>query len=448
MGDVRATAGPEGWPIRLATASGITEGSEPPQLLDVRNARLFRPDLARPTIGSVKRASRLDSISESVTLSIAARAARLRAAGEDIVSLAAGEPDFPPPVALRDAAHRWIDSGNGRYTPTSGRPELRSLLASVAQTQLGLELGASNVLVSAGTKPALSVALLGLLEPGDEVVVLAPYWVSYPDLVRLAGGVPRFVTSTEADGFAPDPASIAREVARPRCRALILNSPNNPTGRVWSAADVERLVDTCRKHGVTILSDEIYSKLAFGREVVSPAAFDPKLETTLVFDGLSKSHAIPGWRLGWVLGPESFIAAMASVQSQILGNACSISQEAALSAFEAGALEETRAMVLEFTARRDHISALLADLPGFTLHRPEGAFYALPGVGRVLELTGTNDVQLAERILHEAKVAIVPGSAFGAPGHLRFSFAANRTSIDEAIRRLRAWLDTHAPKQE
>lgn len=371
-----------------------------------------------------------------MTLAIAARAAELRASGADVISLAAGQPDFSPPAALRHAAKDWIEGGDGRYTNTSGMPELRSILAQQA-SERGLELGPENVLVGSGTKPLLFQALAALLEPGDEVLVLAPYWVSYPAIVRLAGGVPRLLSADESDSFRPDPEALEREFARPRLRAAFFNSPNNPTGRVADRDEVESLMGLARTHGVTILSDEIYRTITYDGAAASPADCDRELDATLVFDGLSKSHAVPGWRMGWTFGPADMIAAMGKIQSQIHGNPSSIPQAAAKRAFDADTLGETRAMVEEFHARRDYVVQRLSEIDDLTLIAPRGAFYALPGVHRILERRGIDDVQLCKALLDECGVALVPGSAFGASGHVRMSFAASQSQLEVAFDRIR-----------
>lgn len=379
-------------------------------------------------------------MSESVTLAIAARANELRQSGADIISLAAGQPDFAPPTGLRRGAIDWIDSGIGQYTKTSGRKDLLEVLAERARVDRGLQLTHDNVMVGSGTKPVLYQALLTLLEAGDEVLVLAPNWVSYPDIVRLAGGTPRILTATEAMGFRPDPEALAAEFARPRMRAVFFNSPNNPSGRVSAHEEVEALVAAAREHDVTILSDEIYRSISYDGEAASPSQFDPGLDSTLVFDGLSKSHAVPGWRLGWVYGPKDFITAIGKVQSQIQGNPSSILQAAACRAFEDETLAETKRMVEEFGARRRFVIERLKALPDVTLFEPGGAFYALPGFARVLERLGCDDVTLCQRLLEDTGVALVPGSAFGTPGHLRLSFAASMEQIETALDRVHAWL--------
>ncbi|MCB9880349.1 MAG: aminotransferase class I/II-fold pyridoxal phosphate-dependent enzyme [Planctomycetes bacterium] len=395
----------------------------------------------------LKIASRPQAVEESVTLAISARAAALRAEGVDVLSLAAGEPDFAPAPSLEAAAHAFLESGVGRYTATSGTPELRALLAKATQTGCDQELTSDNILVTAGTKPAIHIALLALVEPGDEVVVLAPYWVSYPHIVRLAGGVPRIFPCSADDGFVPDFGDLERELARPECRALIVNSPNNPTGRVYSSEVLRALHDLCREHDVTILSDEIYAEVtdADTDRVPSPSAFDTGLERTIVLDGLSKSHAVPGWRLGWMIGPPHLIAAAGKLQSQLLGNACAIAQAAAMSAFTDESRAATRSMVAAIVERRSHFSKGLEWLPEFELLEPMGAFYAFPAVHDVLARLGIDDTALASRLLVEARVAIVPGTAFGAPGHLRFSLTRGIDVIDEALHRVRAWLDDHLP---
>ncbi len=395
----------------------------------------------------LKIATRPSNVTESITLAISAQAAALRALGHDVISLAAGEPDFEPVDAVRCAASAFLERRDGRYTATSGTHEARDAIARFAAASCGLDVKPENVLVTAGTKPAIHIALLTLLEPGDEVLVLAPYWVSYPDIVHLAGGVARILVGDAARGFAPDFAAVERALTPPRRRALGINSPNTPTGRILTAEELATLHLLARKHEVTILSDEIYASVCTPdlERAPSPADHDIGLEQTLVFDGLSKSHAIPGWRLGWMLGPRDFVAAAGRLQSHLLGNASSIAQAAAACAFTDETRASLRRMVTEISARRELFVQATRELRGFSLAVPEGAFYAFPNVQALQDRLGINDEDLASRLLREASVAIVPGSAFGVPGHLRFSLTRDRATIDEAVRRLRVWIDENLP---
>lgn len=392
-------------------------------------------------------ASRLASISESTTLAITARAAELKAQGRDVISLAAGEPDFPTPAPIAEAGIAAIRQGRTRYTATAGVPELRRAVAESLRRDYGLDYRANEVCVTAGTKPAIWLALAALLEPGEVVLVPAPYWVSYPAIVSLAGGVPRVLDTHEEAGFLPEPDELERALAERDVRGILLNSPCNPTGAVWPEARLAHLVETCARHDRWIVSDEIYADICYlDRPARSPAAMPGGREHTIVLNGLSKSCSMTGWRLGYMAGPEPVVAAATRAQSQLIGNACTISQYAALRALAAEGHADVKdaraAMVEQFARRRGFLVRALGELPRLTVRAPQGAFYVFPGVRAICAHLGCDDVSLAQRLLEEIGVATVPGSAFGKSGYLRLSFAASMDDLERAVDRLGEWLRT------
>jgi len=388
-----------------------------------------------------KLAARLDVVVPSATLAINAKAQALRAQGHDVISFGAGEPDFDTPEYIRAAAHRAIDAGRTRYTPVSGIPELRKAIAEQSTRERGVEAKAENVVVTVGAKSALFNFALAALEPGDEVVIPAPYWVSYPEQVRIAGATPVFVTSTFETGWKMSPEALAAALT-PRTKAVVLCTPSNPTGAAYDADRLCAYADVLRTHDCWIVCDEIYGKLVYdGFEQHSLLSLAPELAPRVVIvDGVSKTFAMTGWRIGWSIAPVALSKAMDVVQSQGTSSATSIAQHAALEAVTAPARDLAQ-MRDVFATRRVRLVEGLRALPGVRCVMPEGAFYAFPDVsvwlgrsagGTVLK----TDDDVARWLLDVAKVAVVPGGAFGAPGHLRLSYALAVEVIDEALRRI------------
>ena len=386
--------------------------------------------------------SRISQLAESATLAISARAKELRAAGRNVISLSAGEPDFATPERIAVAAGEGIGRGWTRYTAVAGAIETRRAVTQHLERDYGLSYDVREVAITAGVKSAIHLALMALLEAGDEVVVLSPYWVSYPALVTLAGGRAKIIDCPASQDFVPDFGELEAALASSRCRAILVNSPSNPTGKIWSRSQIQRLVELCTRHDIAMLSDEIYRDISFGVEVTSPAQIEGGRELSLVFNGLSKSYAMTGWRLGWVAGPRELVDAIQRAQGQIIGNACSVSQFAAITALDDAARPEVDTMVEEFARRRDYIVPALQALPGVEVVAPDGAFYAFANIDDLLAKCGGDDIELAKRILEEVEVALVPGSAFGAPGHVRVSFAASMEDLQEAIGRLQRFAES------
>ncbi|MBL8723041.1 MAG: pyridoxal phosphate-dependent aminotransferase [Planctomycetes bacterium] len=381
-------------------------------------------------------------VAESATLAISARAAAMAAKGLDVVSLGAGEPDFPTPGPIAEAGIRAIQQGKTRYTPAPGVPELRAAGAAWLSSTFGLSYTKDEVMVCAGAKAALHMALDAVVEPGDAVLILAPYWVSYPALVTLADGNPVVLPAVPEQGFVHDAATLAAAIRQHRARGLILNFPNNPSGAVPSRAQLQALVDTAAEHDLWILSDEIYSTLLYdGATHFSPAALPRGRERTLVVNGFTKSHTLTGWRTSFLAGPRAVIDAACRIQSQVLGNPCTISQEATLAACQQPLPDELARRMRAFDERRQYLVAEINRIPGMRLATPKGAFYALVDVRALAAQRGLDDVGICEQLLEKHLLAAVPGSAFAIPGFVRLSYAAAMEPLQKAVARLRAFAE-------
>jgi aspartate aminotransferase len=393
----------------------------------------------------MKLATRLQAIKPSATLAQAARAKAMVAAGVDVISLVAGEPDFETPEFIKDAAIAAIRGGFTKYTLTAGTPELRTAICKKLEIENGLKYRPEQILVSTGAKHSVYNVLQALLDPGDEVIIFAPYWVSYPDIVRMAEGTPIIIETREEDGFIPDPGAVRRALS-PRTRAMIINSPCNPSGAVFPAAALRAIAEVVRNSDCLLITDDIYEKLLYVPEpFVNIVNVAPDLfERTVVINGVSKAFAMTGWRLGYAAGPQPLINAMVLVQDQTTSNTSSITQKAATAALE-GPKSALTQMLAEFRARRAVCISELNSIEGVRCRPPDGAFYAFP---RVQELVGrkykgralTGSMQIADILLQDFHVAVVPGLPFGADGYLRLSFAASRQAIEEGIKRLRQFV--------
>lgn len=381
-------------------------------------------------------------IEESATLAITAKAARLLAAGRDVVSLGAGEPDFPTPAPIAAAGGRAIEQGNTRYTAAGGVPPLRQAGARWFERTFGLHYGADEVMVCAGAKAALHMALEAVVEPGDRVLILAPYWVSYPSLVTMADGEPVVLAADPQRGFIHAAAAIEQAVRRHGIKGIVTNFPNNPSGAVPERADVEALVDIAGRHGLWIVSDEIYSTLLYdGARHVSPASLPGGRERTVVVNGFTKSHTLTGWRTSFLAGPRPVVDACCRIQSQVLGNPCTISQAAMLTACEEPLTDEMARRMQAFDERRRFLVEHVGSMPGLALTPPRGAFYALVDARALCRQRGIDDVQVCEQLLDRHLLAAVPGSAFAIPGFVRLSYAASMAQLEKAVQRLRAFAE-------
>ena len=385
---------------------------------------------------------RLAPIKPSITLAVTARAAKLRADGIDVIGFGAGEPDFDTPTHIKDAAKRALDAGDTKYTAVAGTLPLRKAIVKEMQSAHGLTFTPEQVSVAVGAKHSLYNIFHCLLDKDDEVIIPAPYWVSYPDIVLLAGGKPVIIPTTAETGFRITPEQLEKAIT-PKTRAFILCSPSNPTGAGYDRAALEALRPIFEKHNLVVVSDDIYRRLVYRDfKFTQIATLSPKMaELTVVVDGLSKAYAMTGWRLGYTCGPKVLIDAMNTLQGQSTSNVTSIAQAAAIAALE-GTQQPVEDMRVEFDKRRARIVELLRAIPGVTCYDPEGAFYAFPNVaayvgkstkdGKVIK----DDVALCEYLLDVGKVAVVPGSGFGAPGYVRLSYATSMKAIESGVARI------------
>ncbi len=384
---------------------------------------------------------RVRQIGLSPTLQINALAGRMRAAGEDVLDFSAGQPDFPTPERVKRAGTRAIEANQTRYTDNSGLIELRREIAAHLAAHRGVEYTPDQILVSPGAKASLYFACMALLDPGDEVLVPCPYWVSYPEQIRLTQARPVEVPCDEERGFKLSVDDLERARTR-RTKMLVLNYPANPTGACYTAEELEPLAQFCLRHGIWILADEIYCRLLFdGRRFSSVAALDSGIqERTILIDGVSKAYAMTGWRIGYAAGPSEVIAGMARIQSHSTSNAASISQWASLEAI-GGEQGEVETRTAEFQSRRDEIVDRLRALPGVRCVVPAGSFYVFPNMsgcfGKLGDGTTIDSGQaLAAYLLARAKVAVVPGEAFGSRHHVRISFATSLDLIRKGMDRI------------
>ncbi len=390
--------------------------------------------------------ARVAAISESATLAVDAKAKALKAAGRPVIGFGAGEPDFPTPAYIVEAAARaCAEPRHHRYTPAGGLPELREAIAAKTRRDSGLEIGAAQVLVTNGGKQAIYEAFATLLDPGDEVLVPAPYWTTYPEAIRLAGGVPVEVATDETTGYL---ASVEQlEAARTaRTKVLLFVSPSNPTGAVYPVEQVEAIGRWALEQGLWVLTDEIYEHLVYGdaRFASMPALVPGLAQRCVVVNGVAKTYAMTGWRVGWLLGPDDVVKAATNLQSHATSNVANVSQIAALAAVS-GDLTAVQEMRTAFDRRRRTIVGMLNEIDGVTCPEPEGAFYVYPSVkgllGRTLRgRTPGSSAELCELVLEEVEVAMVPGEAFGTPGYVRLSYALGDDDLVEGVSRLQKLL--------
>jgi aspartate aminotransferase len=385
---------------------------------------------------------RIGAIAESATLAVDAKAKALKAAGRPVIGFGAGEPDFPTPAPIVEvAAEACSDPRNHRYTPAAGLPELRAAVAAKTLRDSGLEVPAARVLITNGGKQAVYQSFATLLDPGDEVLLPAPYWTTYPEAIALAGGVTVPVPTDEATGYLASVAAL--EAARtPRTKVLLFCSPSNPTGAVYPPDQVEAIGRWAVEHGLWVVTDEIYEHLVYGdaQHVSMPVAVPELADRCIVVNGVAKTYAMTGWRVGWMIGPGDVITAAANLQSHLTSNVANVSQRAALAAV-GGDLSAVYEMRTAFDRRRKTIVRMLREVPGFECPEPMGAFYAYPSARGLLgrELRGrtpSTTAELAELILDEAEVAVVPGEAFGTPGYLRLSYALSDDDLAEGVARI------------
>ncbi|MDN3359519.1 pyridoxal phosphate-dependent aminotransferase [Actinomadura sp. DC4] len=391
---------------------------------------------------STRISARIAAISESATLAVDAKAKALKAAGRPVIGFGAGEPDFPTPDYIVEAAVEACRTPRfHKYTPAGGLPELKAAVAEKTRRDSGYEVEASQVLITNGGKQAVYEAFAALLDPGDEVIVPTPYWTTYPESIKLAGGVPVDVVADETTGYLVGVDQL--EAARTdRTKVLLFVSPSNPTGAVYSRAQVAEIGRWAADHGLWVVTDEIYEHLVYGSAEFSsmPVVVPELADRTLVLNGVAKTYAMTGWRVGWMIGPKDVVKAATNLQSHATSNVANVSQAAALAAVS-GDLSAVARMREAFDRRRQTMVRLLNDIPGVVCPEPEGAFYAYPSVKALLgkELRGKRpqtSVELAALILEEAEVALVPGEAFGTPGYFRLSYALGDEDLAEGVGRV------------
>jgi aspartate/methionine/tyrosine aminotransferase len=392
--------------------------------------------------------ARLSAIAESATLAVDAKAKALQAQGENVIGFGAGEPDFPTPANIVEAAVRACsDPKMHKYSPAAGLPALREAIAAKTLRDSGFSCQASQVLVTNGGKHAVFTAFAALCDPGDEVICPAPYWTTYPEAITLAGGVPVIIQTDETNGFKVTVEQLDAALT-PRTKVLLFVSPDNPSGAIYTPAEVEAIGRWAVEKGVWVLTDEIYEHLVYGQDTfVSMPTVVPELAgQCVIVNGVAKTYAMTGWRVGWMIGPPDVMKAAINYQSHSTSNVTNVAQAAALEAVS-GDLSAVAMMREAFQRRAVTMHRMLNDIPGVTAIEAQGAFYCYPNIkallGRPLGPNGTvcsNTLELADAILGEAKVAFVPGEAFGTPGYARFSFAMADADMEEGIRRIHQWV--------
>jgi aspartate aminotransferase len=385
-------------------------------------------------------ADRISSISVSSTMKVMADADKLRREGVDVVDFSAGEPDFPTPDNIKQAAIRAIDGNFTRYTPAGGTAELKQAVIDRHKAEFGTDYKASECIVSVGGKHVLFNYTQALVNPGDEVVIPVPYWVTYKDIVNYAGGKCVFVETDEKEGFLLTAAMVERAIT-PRTRIIIINSPGNPSGAVLAEAEFEKLYHIASKLGIFLLTDECYSHFLYSGSPYSIASVKGSKPTVLVAGTVSKTYAMTGWRIGYGLAPDFIVGAMMKLQSHSTSNPTSIAQKAAVEALR-GPQDSVPQMLAEYRRRRDFVVPQLRQIPGVTCAMPAGAFYAYPNVRAAFERGGMKTpLEFADRLLKEASVAVVPGEAFGTGDHVRISYATSMKELGRGLDRIRKFVE-------
>lgn len=393
----------------------------------------------------IQLASRVGALTPSSTLAITAKAKELKAQGKDVIGLGAGEPDFNTPQHIIDAAVKSMNEGFTKYTPSGGLPDLKKEIAAKLKRDQGLEYKPNEIIVTNGAKHGLYTLFQVLLNDGDEVIIPIPYWVSYPEQVKLAGGNPVYVEGLEQNNFKITPGQLNDKITS-KTRAVIINSPSNPTGMVYTREELEALGEVCLKHGILIISDEIYEKLIYGTtQHISIAEISDELkEQTIIINGVSKSHSMTGWRIGYAAGNSKIINAMTDLASHSTSNPTTPAQYATIAAY-AESQDAVETMRAAFEERLEIVHAKLNEIPGFTCIKPQGAFYLFPNAKEAARMSGCKDVdEFAEVLLTEANVAVVPGSGFGAPDYMRLSYATSLDQLEEAISRIHLFVKNRA----
>jgi aspartate aminotransferase len=380
---------------------------------------------------------RMKQIAPSMTLAIDAKAKKLQAEGVDVLNFGAGEPDFNTPQVICDAAKKAIDEGHHKYTPVPGTLELRKAIAQYLDREYKVKYEPTDIVASCGAKHSLYNIFMALVNPGDEVLIPSPYWVSYPEQIKLAGGVPVIVDCPEATEFKLTPEILKTKIT-PKTKLLILNSPSNPTGAVVGRKAMEGIAELALKNKFWVVSDEIYAKLIYGEEhVCFPSLYKEVAAQTILVNGMSKAYAMTGWRLGYAAGPSNVMKAITDLQGQSTSNPTAIVQKAGVAAL-AMPNSEIQKMVDVFQKRRDMIVEGLNSIPGIKCLKPAGAFYVFPNVKGLFKAGRSNSMELSEYLLEKAQVALTPGIAFGVEGYMRLSYATSEKIILEGLKRIKA----------
>lgn len=386
---------------------------------------------------NIQLAQRVKALTPSSTLAITAKAKELKGQGYDVIGLGAGEPDFNTPQHIIDASVQSMNEGHTKYTPSAGLPALKKEIVNKFKQDQGILFDLSEIIVTNGAKHALYTLFQVLLDEGDEVIIPTPYWVSYPEQVKLADGVPVYLEGKEENEYKITPDQLAAAITD-KTKAIIINSPSNPTGMLYTEDELQALGVVCLKNNLLIVSDEIYEKLVYGEHKhVSIAQISPQLkEQTIIINGVSKSHSMTGWRIGYAAGNAELIKAMTNLASHSTSNPTTTAQYGAIAAY-AGSQEMLTEMCEAFEARLNTIYDKLIAIPGFTCIKPQGAFYLFPNVKEAIKLTGFDNVDdFSQSLLEEAMVAVIPGSGFGAPNNIRLSYATSLELLEKAVERI------------
>ncbi|KQL42228.1 aspartate aminotransferase [Bacillus sp. FJAT-25509] len=389
----------------------------------------------------MKLAKRVSALTPSTTLAITAKAKEMKDQGIDVIGLGAGEPDFNTPIEIIEAAYSAMLNGQTKYTPSNGLPALRKTICDKLLKDQGLTYSPGEVVVTNGAKHALYTLFQAILDPGHEVIIPTPYWVSYPEQVILAEGVPVFIEGYEHQQFKVTPEQIEAAITE-NTKAIIINSPSNPTGMIYDEQELKAIGEICLKHDILIVSDEIYEKLVYdGAKHVSIASLSPELkEQTIIINGVSKSHSMTGWRIGYAVGNKEIINAMTNLASHSTSNPTTMAQIATIKAYELGdgPIEEMR---VAFEDRLNKTYERLISIPGFSCVKPNGAFYLFPNVTEAAKMAGYQNVdEFSTELLEKANVAVIPGSGFGSPDNIRLSYATSQVQLDKALERIEQFM--------
>ena len=380
----------------------------------------------------IKLAARVGEVSPSITLAIAAKAKAMKAEGIDVCSLSTGEPDFDTPEHIKAAAKEALDAGKTKYGPVAGEPQLKAAIARKLQSDNNLNYQPENILVTNGGKHSLYNLMMAAIEPGDEVIIPAPYWLSYPEMVKLASGKPVIVRTDASTGYKITPEQLTRAIT-PKTKLFVLNSPSNPTGMVYTPAELKALAEVIVDRDILVVADEIYEKIIYdGAQHVSIGSLGKEIfDRTLISSGFAKAYSMTGWRIGYLAGPVELIKATSTIQGHSTSNVCTFAQYGAISALESSQ-ESVEKMRQAFAQRRQVIFELLDAVPGISCIKPDGAFYMFVNISK----TGMNSLEFCDAFLEQQQVAVIPGIAFGADDHIRLSYATDLGTIKKAVERL------------